>query len=670
MELIKCRSNINALNGDGCTPLHLLCRSSDDHELIRFLLENNANPNHKTDESYTALHIACKFNPRIEIIKNLHEFGAALGITTDEEMLTALHLLCEFNPDYDILKFLIEKGAKVNALDKDNNTPLHLFLYQPNISVDVLKLLINNGADYTIKNTDKQSALHLAIVNKHVESFELIENQQVFNLLNKTQKYENQRKQILSSLEAIEETVFDCQAFLYQLPLSESKLDHLSEIIMNKIKEIEETNNLINNFSEQIGNYDSKKFSKLRINFEEITKKLKSSKKTQRQCQIISDIQQQIIQNEKQWKFYSCFYNELNLFVLDSRNWGTYIPSIEGEALTSELRDDLPIFGGIVPYDTTILHSYKCDLTQIKKFVTHPDLINPIVDTTMCEKISSTLTLHYTELFKREDISNSTIPLVSNIINAYIIILQNIHKDKSLSLQQFTERVIEDGKQFKLKDDFNSSLQEIINEKKNIRNMEKGRKKRKPIEWSWRELINIIDKTVIDFEIIQNKIRSRQGNKKFMNQELEKERETETESQIENKIDIEKEIEKEIEVEKESEKGKEKSQMQMQTQMEMEMELQARANEMENKSNNSESEDSSEIELNSKLNHTKYESDEFLNSSEKNLLNLELKQKISKLEKIVEKKNIIIKEKDLLIQKLEKQLNEQKILNEQLLKKN
>lgn len=80
--------NINILNGDDESPLHIACKNDNNInniEIIKFLLENNTNDrgiNQVTLYGDTALHYACK-NNQLEIAKLLIDYGAKLYVTNN-----------------------------------------------------------------------------------------------------------------------------------------------------------------------------------------------------------------------------------------------------------------------------------------------------------------------------------------------------------------------------------------------------------------------------------------------------------------------------------------------------------------------------------------------------------------------------------------------------------
>ena len=95
-------------------------------------------PNLKTEnESKYPPHIAAQQN-RIDIVKWLIENGANPN-TKDKMHNTALHFASKTGSQH-VLKYLIEYGADLNAKDKEENTPLDYAS-----SLEVANLLVENG---------------------------------------------------------------------------------------------------------------------------------------------------------------------------------------------------------------------------------------------------------------------------------------------------------------------------------------------------------------------------------------------------------------------------------------------------------------------------------------------------------------------------------------------
>lgn len=113
------KPNINAINEERDTPLHIAAKR-DDSEMVKILLDNGANVNVKDIFKRTPLHCAA-------IVDNV---------------ATA--------------NLLINKGADINYQSSYGLTALHLAA--TNNSTKVFELLLNKGADYTKVDNDGRYA--------------------------------------------------------------------------------------------------------------------------------------------------------------------------------------------------------------------------------------------------------------------------------------------------------------------------------------------------------------------------------------------------------------------------------------------------------------------------------------------------------------------------------
>ncbi len=108
---------------------------TDSYNVIKILLENNANPNVSFD-TRPAITISAMFN------------------------------------QYEVTKMLIEKGADINAVDGPLTSALMFASEEGNI--DLVKLLIENGADSDLVDQKNETAKDKAIKNNYSKIVELL----------------------------------------------------------------------------------------------------------------------------------------------------------------------------------------------------------------------------------------------------------------------------------------------------------------------------------------------------------------------------------------------------------------------------------------------------------------------------------------------------------------
>ncbi|WP_029520228.1 ankyrin repeat domain-containing protein [Persephonella sp. IF05-L8] len=122
VELIKV--DLNQIYEYEGSPLHVAVKEGD-IELVKYFLDNGADPNIKGAFGETPLHIA-----------------------VDRGYL-------------DIVKLLLEKEADPNVQSNEGNTPLHLSVIAS--SADIAYELISHGANKEIKNKFGKTPLDLAM---------------------------------------------------------------------------------------------------------------------------------------------------------------------------------------------------------------------------------------------------------------------------------------------------------------------------------------------------------------------------------------------------------------------------------------------------------------------------------------------------------------------------
>jgi len=124
-QLKKDPGLINSFSPDGFTALGLASFFGN-ADIVTFLLENNADPNIASTNSF---HVA------------------------------PIHSACAIS-NFEIVEILIKNGADINAQQMSGVTPLHSAAH--NGQTKIVKLLIENGARINTKTTDGKTPLAMA----------------------------------------------------------------------------------------------------------------------------------------------------------------------------------------------------------------------------------------------------------------------------------------------------------------------------------------------------------------------------------------------------------------------------------------------------------------------------------------------------------------------------
>ncbi|KAM9384645.1 receptor-interacting serine/threonine-protein kinase 4 [Pholidichthys leucotaenia] len=139
-------------------------------EAVKFLLLNNANPNHANARGSTPLHLATEkhLKPLVEVL--LSRRGTNVN-AKDEDQYTALHWAAQ-NGDEAITRLLLDRGAAINETDGRGRTPAHLACQHG--QENVFRVLLSRCADIQIKGKDNWTALHFAAWQGHLGIVKLL----------------------------------------------------------------------------------------------------------------------------------------------------------------------------------------------------------------------------------------------------------------------------------------------------------------------------------------------------------------------------------------------------------------------------------------------------------------------------------------------------------------
>ena len=163
IEVFIDAKGVDAIVRDGRTVLIYAAR--DGHtEVVKLLIDNGADLNHKNNGGVTALRTAAR-EGRTEVVKLLIDNGADMNIKDVDGWTALMH--AAWNGSTEVVKFLIDNGADLNHKNNGGGTAL---IYASRYGyTEVVKLFIDNGADQNIKDRYGQTALMHAAWNGSTE---------------------------------------------------------------------------------------------------------------------------------------------------------------------------------------------------------------------------------------------------------------------------------------------------------------------------------------------------------------------------------------------------------------------------------------------------------------------------------------------------------------------
>ena len=139
---------------NGKSPLAVACDSTKTLDIVKLLLDHDADPNYILKEhNETALHLAIAWKENIDIVEILLDRGADPNIQ-DIDNETALMNASEYGRT-EMVKLLLDYGADPNIRDINGTTALILASNRGHI--EIVELLLQRGANPTIVNNKGQS---------------------------------------------------------------------------------------------------------------------------------------------------------------------------------------------------------------------------------------------------------------------------------------------------------------------------------------------------------------------------------------------------------------------------------------------------------------------------------------------------------------------------------
>ncbi|MCY4524545.1 MAG: ankyrin repeat domain-containing protein, partial [Halobacteriovoraceae bacterium] len=160
---LKNKALINtASKKSGYTPLHIAAGENQNPEVIRVLLNHNADIKAKSlRNGDTPLHGAALYNPNLAVIEIL--FNEEIKNEPNNKGITPFHY-ATINPNPNVMRFFITKEVDIMALNIEKHTPLHYAAaYGTNpLAIDIL---VNNGAVIDAQSINGSTPLHTAAIS-------------------------------------------------------------------------------------------------------------------------------------------------------------------------------------------------------------------------------------------------------------------------------------------------------------------------------------------------------------------------------------------------------------------------------------------------------------------------------------------------------------------------
>ena len=222
IEMVKILINTGKIKDEYISSaLHL---GINDIEMVKILIEKVVDINVTNINGSTALHLAIN---NIETMQFLIEKGIDIN-AKNKYGNTVLHVAV-WNNYYDIVQFLIEKGADIN--EKNNNGNMVLDLAFKNNDIEMVLLIINNGAKFK-----RDDIINSIVFDERVDEKK---REQIKNILDKG-SLEDQ----INNLSSIYSNRIQELSVIINNMLNKTTKQKFEELLKNKIKELEELENL------------------------------------------------------------------------------------------------------------------------------------------------------------------------------------------------------------------------------------------------------------------------------------------------------------------------------------------------------------------------------------------------------------------------------------------
>ena len=166
-------ANVDILDEDGWTPLHLACSGLDENVGVEFLVQHNADVNSLTKHRQTPLLILSQHTGSTKLFQYLLDHGAKPEIPGDDGW-TCLHHAAG-NRNLELCRILLGfSTVDIDAQDNDGDTPLHWMFIFPNASPELVEMFLDRGVKVNEQNKNSEGPLYKACTVGNVPATRLL----------------------------------------------------------------------------------------------------------------------------------------------------------------------------------------------------------------------------------------------------------------------------------------------------------------------------------------------------------------------------------------------------------------------------------------------------------------------------------------------------------------
>lgn len=167
--LLEHGATVDAVMNQGLQGIHLACSPENSDDIVRQLLEKNADPNARNDIGLTPLHNAARLGH--EVVTEMLLNAGANTQEADATGMAALHIAAKFRQGL-VISQLLQFHADLFMTDDEGRTALHIATQFGH--VDIMSQLLEAGSDPYLADIKGWNAFHLAARYGSEEMFSLL----------------------------------------------------------------------------------------------------------------------------------------------------------------------------------------------------------------------------------------------------------------------------------------------------------------------------------------------------------------------------------------------------------------------------------------------------------------------------------------------------------------